>query len=62
MWPFVLVAVLIVALAVFSLSLMSSVRAYIGGESYWSKGQKDAVSIYMLRPETRMSIASTRPR
>jgi diguanylate cyclase (GGDEF)-like protein/PAS domain S-box-containing protein len=52
MWPFVLVAVLIVALAVFSLSLMSSVRAYIGGESYWSKGQKDAVFYLNLYAQT----------
>lgn len=47
-WPFLLVAVCLVALAVFSLNVMSSVRAYIGGESYWSKGQKDAV-FYLSR-------------
>lgn len=52
MWPFLLVAFLIVGLAVFSLSLMSSVRAYIGGESYWSKGQKDAVFYLNLYAQT----------
>ncbi|CAM2157525.1 diguanylate cyclase [Pararobbsia alpina] len=42
-WPFLVVVVLMVALASVSLQIMSSVRAYIGGESTWSKGQKDAV-------------------
>ena len=42
-WPFLVVVVLLVALASVSLQIMSSVRAYIGGESTWSKGQKDAV-------------------
>ena len=42
-WPLLLVVVFLVALAAVSLSVMSSVRAYIGGESFWSKGQKDAV-------------------
>ncbi|HTJ94857.1 MAG TPA: EAL domain-containing protein [Pararobbsia sp.] len=42
-WPFLVVVFLMVALASVSLQIMSSVRAYIGGESTWSKGQKDAV-------------------
>lgn len=42
-WPFLIVVFLLVALASVSLQIMSSVRAYIGGESTWSKGQKDAV-------------------
>ncbi|HAP47349.1 MAG TPA: PAS domain S-box protein, partial [Afipia sp.] len=35
-----------------SLSILSSVRAYVGGESLWSKGQKDAVHHLYLYGET----------
>ena len=42
-WPFVLTVALQVALGVFSLNILSAVRAYVGGESLWSKGQKDAI-------------------
>lgn len=42
-WPFIAVVVFLLSLAATSLSIMSSVRAYIGGESTWSKGQKDAI-------------------
>ena len=41
--PFVLVVVLLAALGVASAQILSAVRAYVGGESLWSKGQKDAV-------------------
>ncbi|GAB5096998.1 EAL domain-containing protein [Caballeronia sp. HLA56] len=47
-WPFVAVVVSLLTLVATSLSIMSSVRAYIGGESTWSKGQKDAV-FYLIR-------------
>jgi diguanylate cyclase (GGDEF)-like protein len=47
-WPFMAVIVSLLALVATSLSIMSSVRAYIGGESTWSKGQKDAV-FYLIR-------------
>jgi diguanylate cyclase (GGDEF)-like protein/PAS domain S-box-containing protein len=47
-WPFVAVVLSLLALVATSLSIMSSVRAYIGGESTWSKGQKDAV-FYLIR-------------
>ncbi|WP_277182509.1 EAL domain-containing protein [Caballeronia sp. BR00000012568055] len=47
-WPFVAVVASLLALVATSLSIMSSVRAYIGGESTWSKGQKDAV-FYLIR-------------
>ncbi len=49
-WPFVLTVALQVALGVFSLNILSAVRAYVGGESLWSKGQKDA--IYARRSQT----------
>ncbi|AET92207.1 diguanylate cyclase/phosphodiesterase with PAS/PAC sensor(s) [Burkholderia sp. YI23] len=47
-WPFLAVVASLLALVATSLSIMSSVRAYIGGESTWSKGQKDAV-FYLIR-------------
>ena len=47
-WPFLAVVASLLALVATSLSIMSSVRAYIGGESTWSKGQKDAV-LYLIR-------------
>ncbi|WP_051710823.1 EAL domain-containing protein [Andreprevotia chitinilytica] len=42
-WPFIAILVLLTLLAVLSMNLMSAVRAYVGGESLWSKGQKDAI-------------------
>ena len=42
-WPFLLTVMLQVALGVFSLNILSAVRAYVGGESLWSKAQKDAI-------------------
>ena len=41
-WPFLIAIVLVCALSSFSSSAMTAVRAYIDGESLWSKGQKDA--------------------
>lgn len=41
--PFVMVVVLQAAIAGFSLEVMSSVRAYVGGEAMWSRSQKNAV-------------------
>jgi diguanylate cyclase (GGDEF)-like protein/PAS domain S-box-containing protein len=51
-WPLLLVVVFLMVLAAVSLSVMSSVRAYIGGESFWSKGQKDAVLYLNLYAQT----------
>lgn len=42
-WPFVLVVLLQSLLAGGSLYLHSAVRAYVAGESLWSKGLKDAI-------------------
>ena len=47
-WPFVPVLVAFVLLGAFSVDLLSSVRAYVNGESMWSKRQKIAV-IHLLR-------------
>lgn len=42
-WPFVAVVLAQAAVASLSLHVLSAVRAYVGGESIWSKGQKDAI-------------------
>jgi diguanylate cyclase (GGDEF)-like protein/PAS domain S-box-containing protein len=42
-WPFLTIVALLLLLASASLSVMSAVRAYVGGESAWSKAQKGAV-------------------
>jgi hypothetical protein len=50
--PFVAIVLLQAFLAGMSLSILSSVRAYVGGESLWSKGQKDAIHYLSLYGET----------
>ncbi|MDF3935596.1 EAL domain-containing protein [Pseudomonas citronellolis] len=52
-WPFILVVLLQGLLGVGSLYLISGVRAYVGGESLWSKGQKDAIHYLQRYGETR---------
>lgn len=42
-WPFLTALLLLLALAAGSLELMSAGRAYVEGESLWSKGQKTAI-------------------
>jgi diguanylate cyclase (GGDEF)-like protein len=42
-WMFAAIVVALLILANFSFGLLSSARAYVGGESLWSKAQKDAV-------------------
>ncbi|RYE56808.1 MAG: GGDEF domain-containing protein, partial [Rhizobiaceae bacterium] len=42
-WPFILIILVQTALATFSLQVTSSLRAYVSGESLWSKGQRDAI-------------------
>ncbi|MBK1649435.1 putative bifunctional diguanylate cyclase/phosphodiesterase [Rhabdochromatium marinum] len=41
-WPFVLIIAVLLAAAFFSLKLMSSIRAFVGAESLYSKAQKQA--------------------
>lgn len=41
-WPFVFIVIVLLIAMVLSLELMSSVRAYVGGESLYSKAQKQA--------------------
>ncbi|WP_449431640.1 EAL domain-containing protein [Pseudomonas putida] len=42
-WPFIAVVILQVLLGSLSLYTLSAVRAYVAGESLWSKAQKDAI-------------------
>lgn len=42
-WPFLAIVLLLVLLASESLKIVSASRAYVGGESLWSKAQKEAV-------------------
>jgi len=41
--PFVAVAIVLAALAIFFMGVLSAARAFVGGESLWTKGQKQAV-------------------
>ncbi len=50
--PFVAVILFQAFLASLSLEVLSSVRAYVGGESLWSKGQKDAIHFLTLYSQT----------
>lgn len=42
-WPFLLIVPLLVLLSLLSMDILSSVRAYVGGESLWSKAQKESI-------------------
>ena len=50
--PFVAVVLFQAFLAGVSLEMLSSVRAYVGGEGLWSKGQKDAIHFISLYSQT----------
>ena len=47
-WPFVMSALLMGSLATVCFYVMSAGRAYVDGESLWSKSQKDAL-LYVER-------------
>ena len=55
-WPFIAVVLLQALLGCVSLYMMSAVRSYIGGESLWSKGQKDAIYYLNLYANSRDDI------
>jgi diguanylate cyclase (GGDEF)-like protein len=50
--PFVAVVLFQAFLAGLSLEMLSSVRAYVGGEGLWSKGQKDAIHFLSVYSQT----------
>ncbi|TIW35825.1 MAG: EAL domain-containing protein [Mesorhizobium sp.] len=51
-WPFILVVLVQALVAGGSLYTLSAVRAYVGGESHWSKGQKEAIYFLSLYADT----------
>ena len=51
--PFVAVAVVLVVLAIFFMDLLSAARAYVGGESLYTKAQKQAVRSLMRFAQLR---------
>ncbi|MDX8436992.1 EAL domain-containing protein [Mesorhizobium abyssinicae] len=51
-WPFILVVLIQALVASGSLYTLSAVRAYVGGESHWSKGQKEAIYFLSLYVDT----------
>lgn len=55
-WPFIAVVLLQALLGCVSLYMMSAVRSYVGGESLWSKGQKDAIYYLNLYANSRDEI------
>lgn len=59
-WPFAALIVAQVSLAVISLDTLSSVRAYVGGEALWSKGQKEAIYYLNRYAETGDALAYRR--
>jgi signal transduction histidine kinase len=44
LWPFVVVMLVLLSLCIGGYRVMSSVRAFVGGESLWSKGRSVAVA------------------
>lgn len=46
--PFIAIFLAFVLICAFSIDLLSAARAFVGGESLWSKGQKSAV-IHLMR-------------
>lgn len=52
-WPFVAVVVFQVLLGSLSLYSLSAMRAYVAGESLWSKAQKDAIYFLSLYAQNR---------
>lgn len=59
-WPFAALIIAQVSLAVISLDTLSSVRAYVGGEALWSKGQKEAIYYLNRYAETGDTLAYRR--
>ena len=52
-WPFLAIVIFLIVLAMVSVDILSAGRAYVGGESLWSKAQKDAVYYLTRYAQTR---------
>ncbi|MCO7522671.1 MULTISPECIES: EAL domain-containing protein [unclassified Pseudomonas] len=61
-WPFVAVVLFQVLLGSLSLYALSAVRAYVAGESLWSKAQKDAIYYLNLYADDRDPLTYARYR
>lgn len=55
-WPFVAIIVLQVVLATFSLQMVTTLRAYVAGESQWSKAQHNAIYFLNRYVDTGQSV------
>ena len=51
-WPFIAGVLLQALIGCISLYMLTAVRSYVGGESLWSKGQKDAIYFLYLYSDT----------
>ena len=56
-WLFAAIVIGVLLLATFSLGSLSAARAYVGGESKWSKAQKRAV--FRLSPDVFMNTSTS---
>jgi diguanylate cyclase (GGDEF)-like protein/PAS domain S-box-containing protein len=43
-WPLIVIAVLMLSLCVASLSMLSTIRAFVNGEGMWSKAERQAIA------------------
>ena len=49
-WPFIAIVVLLVVLANESIAILSAGRAFVEGESLWSKAQKQSL-VHLMVPQ-----------
>src|SRR5262245_888387 len=54
--PFLVIAAVLVWLAIVSIDILAAGRAYVEGESLWSKNQKEAVFHLLRFAETRSEL------
>lgn len=52
-WPFCIIVILLLFLGIASMDMLSSVRAFVSGESFWSKSQKESVHLLNLYAQSR---------
>lgn len=52
-WPFIFMVIFLLGSIAVSMELLSNVRAYVGGESQWSKGQKEATYFLNVYARTK---------
>jgi diguanylate cyclase (GGDEF)-like protein/PAS domain S-box-containing protein len=52
-WPFCIIVTLLLFLGIASMDMLSSVRAFVSGESFWSKSQKESVHLLNIYAQSR---------